>query len=272
MKKNKLIIFMLLSVFLFSCGGKKVTKGDETAEELYQMATTELNKKTSRFPSFIRGTDYNKIFKVLKELQLKYTFSQYATLAELRTADAYYKKEEFEQASVEYESFINRHPGHKEVPYATYRLALSHYQLRRGYDRDPTNTRAALKWFNVYMENYPDAPEMEDVKKRIMRCRTILARHEIYIARYYESRNNPKAAAERYKVVTTDYPDTKALEESLFHMGKNYYEANELEPAKEALQRITNEFPNTKYRGEAAALLSNIEKKEMDNTKSELQQ
>jgi outer membrane protein assembly factor BamD len=256
--------FFILSAFMvflsFSCGGKRIGR-NESAEVLYKEAMDELNKKGG-FPWIFTGSDYDRIFKLLKEIQLRYTYSPYATLAELRTADAYFKKEEYEQASVEYEGFLKNHPGHPEAPYATFRLALSHYEQRKGYDRDPTPVREALKWFNLFVDKYPDSPLIGEAEKKMDRCRMILAEREMYIGRFYERRKNYKAAAERYRVVVTEYSNTKKLEEALFLMGKSYYNANEMEPAKEALRRVVNEFPKAKYHDKAAALLSRIEKKE----------
>jgi len=260
LKNGCLILLSFIVLLSFSCGGKRI-QGNESAEVLYKEAIDELNKKGG-FPWILTGSDYDRIFKLLKEIQLRYTYSPYATLAELRTADAYFKKEEYEQASIEYEEFLKRHPGHPETPYATFRLALSYYKQRKSYDRDPTPVREALKWFNFFIDKYPDSPLVGEAEKKINWCRMILAEREMYIGKFYEKRKNYKAAAERYRVVVTQYSNTKKLEEALFLMGKSYYNANEMEPAKEALRRVVEEFPKAKYHDKAAALLSQIERRE----------
>jgi outer membrane protein assembly factor BamD len=261
-------IVLILIIFVSSgCGGKRL-KGNESAEVLYRAAVNELTNKKRRFPWVFTGTDYNKVFKLLKEIQIRYPYSPYATLAELRTADAYFKKEEYEQASIEYEEFIKRHPAHQETPYATYRLALSHYKQKRSYDRDPTSTREALKWFNIFVEKYPDSPEVNEAKKKIAKCRNILAKREIYIGKFYEKRKNYKAAAERFKVVVNQYPDTRFFEESLFFMGRSYFKAGEVGLAKEALSRVVEEFPKAKYHDEASKLLARIEEKQSKENKN----
>jgi outer membrane protein assembly factor BamD len=253
------IIILFIALLSFSCGGKKI-QPNQSAEALYQTAMTELKKKDG-FPYIFRGANYDQVFKLLKEIQLRDTYSPYATLAELRTADAYFKKEEYAQAAIEYEQFLKNHPAHSETPYATYRLALSHYMQKRSPDRDPTNTREALKWLSFFVDKYPDSPLVSEAEKKIARCRKILAEREMYIGRFYEKRKNHKAAAERFKVVVNDYSNTNRLEEALFLMGESYLEAGETELAKEALQRVVHEFPNAKYHNKASDLLSEIEKK-----------
>lgn len=211
---QKTILIFTISIFLLlGCGSKKIdTSG--SAKELYDEAVTELFTKKGGFPWIFRGTNYEKVFDLLKEIQLRYTFSPFATLAEIRTADAYFKKEEYEQAITEYEEFIKNHPGHNEVSYATYQLALSNYKLRKSEDRDPTYSREALKWFNIFIEKYPDSELVDDAKKRILKVRKLLAKREIYIGKFYLKEKNYKAASERFKRVVDKYSDTKYSDEA----------------------------------------------------------
>ncbi len=265
MKKARPIILALTVLLLFGCGAKRIERGD-SAEALYQRAMDELQKKRG-FPWIFTGTDYDTVLKLLKEIQLKYTFSPYATLAELRTADTYFKKGEYEQASIEYEDFIKRHPGHEQLPYATFRLGLSHYKQIRSYDRDPTNTRETIKWFDSFIEQYPDSPLKSEAEKMMEECRERLAKREIYIGNFYARRKNHKAAVARYKVVVDQYADTKENEEALFLLGMSYSKMGQQELAKEALKRVIEEYPKAKYHKKAAELLSKIEEKEKREAK-----
>ena len=265
MLKTGFMILLFLVVGCYSCGGKRI-EGNESAEELYQDAMEELAKEGG-FPYIFRGTDYEQVFKLLKEIQLRYTYSPYATLAQLRTADTYFKRGEYEQAAVDYEEFIKNHPSHPETPYATFRLALSHYKQRRSPDRDPTNTREALRWFNLFVDNYPSSPLVPEAQKKIAKCHKILAEREIYIGKFYAKRKNYKAAAERYKHVVVQYSGTKKLEEALFLMGESYFKAGDTEQAKEALRRVVEEFPDAKYHHKASELLSEIDRKEKKQAK-----
>ncbi|HEY7534560.1 MAG TPA: outer membrane protein assembly factor BamD, partial [Thermodesulfobacteriota bacterium] len=239
-----------------------------SAETLYNAAMAQLEKKRG-FPWLFTGTDYDTVFKLLKEIQLRYTYSPYAILAELRTGDAYFKKEEYEQAAVEYEEFIKRHPGHQETSYATYRLTLSHFKRMKSYDRDPTDTRDAIKWSNIFIEKYPDSPLVGDAKSMIVKCRDNLAKREVYIGNFYSRRKNYKASANRYKVVVEKYRDTKEYEKGLYLLGKSYYDMGENQSAKDILNRVIQEFPQAEYHNKAANLLAKIEKKEKEQTKEE---
>lgn len=211
--KNYIFILCLGSLLLISCWGKKNTIYEGSAEDLYQEALYELNKEDS-FPWIFTGTNYDKLFEILLELQLRYPFTNYAILAELRTGDAYFKKEEYSQAIIEYTTFIQNHPGNIELEHATYQLANSHYKLLKGKDRDPLQPKATINWFTVFIEQYPNSPLTGNAREKIVECRNLLAEREIYIGNYYKNKRNYKAALERYKNVITDYPETEYREEA----------------------------------------------------------
>jgi outer membrane protein assembly factor BamD len=260
---TKVLAVLILTaslLFVINCGSKKIPK-DLTDEQLYDAAVKELTADKGGFPWIFRGRNYDMIFSYLKEIQLRYTYSPYAALAELRAGDAYFEKEDYEQAAIEYEEFLKRHPGHAEAPYATYRIALSYYKEMSGPDRDPLNTRLALQWFNTFIEKYPDSPLVPDAHERALRCRDRLARREIYIGNFYSRRDNFKAAADRYKIVVDDYNDTQRYQEALFLLGKAYAKSDQYDLARQTLNRLVQEYPNEKYSGKATSLLNDIQGK-----------
>lgn len=253
-------ILVVSLFFVINCGSKKVPK-DLSDQQLYESAVQEINADRGGFPWIFSGRDYDMIFSYLKEVQLRYTYSPYATLAELRTADAYFQKGEYEQAAIEYEEFLKRHPGHEEAAYATYSLALSYFKDKSGPDRDPTNTRNALKWANTFVTEYPDSPLIPDAQKIISKCREDLAEREIYIGNFYSKRKNHKAAASRYNVVVTDYYDTNRYQEALYLLGRAYAREDQYDLARQTLNRLVQEYPNEKYSGKASDLLNDIQNK-----------
>ncbi len=260
---TKVLAVLILTaslLFVINCGSKKIPK-DLTDEQLYDAALKELTADKGGFPWIFRGRDYDMIFSYLKEIQLRYTYSPYAALAELRTGDAYFEKEDYEQAAIEYEEFLKRHPGHAEAPYATYRVALSYYKEMSSPDRDPLNTRLALQWFNTFIEKYPDSPLAPDAHERALRCRDRLARREIYIGNFYSRRDNFRAAADRYKIVVDDYNDTQRYQEALYLLGRAYAKSDQYDLARQTLNRLVQEYPNEKYSGKATSLLNDIQGK-----------
>lgn len=256
MKVLQYSVLLVISLIV-GCGAKTQIEGNN-AKTLYENTVNELAKDDSGFPWIFDSIDYEAVEEQLKEIQIRYTYSPYATLAELRTADLYFKQEEYEQAAIEYEEFIKRHPSHNGTPYAKYFLALSNYYLIKGHDRSPKSARQTLEWFNIYLKDYPESPLSKDASIKIQETKDVLAEREIYIGNFYLNKNNPKAAAARYKTVTEEYPETKHMDEALYLLGKSYIELNENELALMALNRIINEMPDSKYNDDARQLASTI--------------
>lgn len=213
MLKRILILHISLIIFAAGCGTKKAIH-TEDADELYERAVKELNEEGGGFPWIFNDPNYERTAEILREIQLRHTFSPYATLAELRMADLYYKQGEYEQAVVEYEAFLNRHPGHRETQHAMYFLAMSYYKLKKSPDRDPTYARKALESFREFKNRFPDYEQMNKVDNRIRKCKDILAEREIYIGNFYMREDNYKAAYERYDNVLEKFPDSKYVDEA----------------------------------------------------------
>lgn len=207
--KLLVIVALLLSV---SCGGKKAIY-EGTAEQLNNEVLEELNKEGG-FPWIFSGTNYDKVFDILKEIQIRYPYTKYAALAELRSGDVYFKKKEYTLAAEEYENFITNHPGHGELDYAIYRLGLSYYKMKAGKDRNHSKRLNAIKWFTLLNKTYPDSPYAEQTPEKIEKSRKILAERELYIGKFYQKKKNYKAAAQRYRNVLENYSDTKYAEKA----------------------------------------------------------
>ncbi len=207
--KLLVIVALLLAV---SCGGKQVIY-EGTAEQLNNEILEELNKEGG-FPWIFGGTNYDKVFDILKEIQIRYPYTKYAALAEIRSGDVYFKKKEYLQAAEEYENFIANHPGHEELDYAMYRLGFSYYKMKSGKDRNHSKTLKAIKWFTLLKKTYPDSPYVEQTQEKIEESRKVLAEREIYLGKFYQKKKNYEAAAQRYKNVLENYSDTEYAEKA----------------------------------------------------------
>ncbi len=207
--KLLVIVALLLAV---SCGGKQVIY-EGTAEQLNNEVFEELNKEGG-FPWIFGGTNYDKVFDILKEIQIRYPYTKYAALAEIRSGDVYFKKKEYLQAAEEYENFIANHPGHEELDYAMYRLGFSYYKMKSGKDRNHSKLLKAIKWFTLLKKTYPDSPYVEQTQEKIEESRKVLAEREIYLGKFYQKKKNYEAAAQRYKNVLENYSDTEYAEKA----------------------------------------------------------
>ncbi len=114
-----------------------------SAEDLYAEGLAKLEKGGFHF-WFIDTRDHQGAIDTFQDIIDNYPYSDYATLAELRIADAYFDQELWEEALSYYRDFSELHPDHEKVPYTILRSALAYYHQSRPANRDQTATRQAL--------------------------------------------------------------------------------------------------------------------------------
>src|SRR2546426_9116880 len=62
----------------------------------------------------------------------------------MKRAEAFFEKEDYAEAAVEYQHFLDLHRAHMLAPYAQYRLGLSHFKQVTTLDRGPEHVRQTI--------------------------------------------------------------------------------------------------------------------------------
>jgi outer membrane protein assembly factor BamD len=202
--------FLLLAVFLASCAGASANIAGEvtyakTADGNFQKGEHSLKSK-----------DYQEAVSYFQYVKNKFPYSHFAPLAELRVADANFDQEKWTEAIDGYKNFIKDHPTHREVDYAGFRIGLAHYKdipsdfflVPPSYEKDQDQLVQAQTAIKDFLASYPDSTYVGKAKELLADVRKRLARHELYVAQYYQSHDRLRAACWRYLGLVRDYPDT----------------------------------------------------------------
>ena len=103
------------------CGGPQEPTGplsySSTARRNYDAGMRELDSENCL-----------EAVRYFEHTKRRFPYSRYAALAELRMADCDYVQQKYVEAIAGYRQFIRFHPTHEDVPYATFRIALSNYR------------------------------------------------------------------------------------------------------------------------------------------------
>lgn len=248
-------LLLLLMVALLAAGpafaakkDKKAKDGKDEPERMYDKASKSLSK----------GYNDDAIVE-FEKLRNSFPFSRFAVEAELKIADALFKKKEYGEAADAYRTFAKLHPKHEKVDYASYRVGLALYQeAPRSIDRDQSSTEKALEEFRAFITTYPDSKYADDAAKKVGEGRDRLAGKELYVGRYYVKHKKWRAAKPRLEAVVERYPDSSSVAEATFMLGKAQFHLKEKDAAVANLNAYLEQHPGGKWTRDARKMLARM--------------
>jgi outer membrane protein assembly factor BamD len=205
--------------------------------------------------------------ELLSEVKRKYAYSRYARLAELRLADANFQQEKFAEAISGYKEFVHDHPNDPEVPYARYRVAKGEYEsvsqsimLPPLEERDLASVNDALATLRNYLSDYPKSEHGEELRYMLDVVLGLLARHELYVARYYLGSGRFDAAVMRCEYALKNLKSSGLEPEALVLLGEIYMKQKRRKDAREVLTRLLTEYPESAFAVPAKNFLAQLDK------------
>jgi outer membrane protein assembly factor BamD len=200
---NRRLFAAVILVFLFTsltgCAWWDSIWGKEprvrpTPEGIYQRG----------FEYYKKG-DYKKAIETFTRVRDEYPLNPIALMAELGIADSYFENEQYIDAEVAYNSFVELHPTNPNVPYAMFQLGMCHYQQMQTIDRDQAETVKARKEFERLMARFPQSKFAIMAEKHLREVKQHQAEHEFYIGEFYYRTKKYEAALKRFEGIQRDY-------------------------------------------------------------------
>jgi len=201
-----ILIFLLSGCSLFGIGGKKPEK---SPEELMKQGMSEFE-----------DGDYSYAVEAFQKLKDRYPYSTLSIQAELKMADALFKKKEFEEALEAYIEFEKLHPKNKSIPYVIYQQGMCHFRRISTIDRDQTSTKNALKEFERLRKEFRTNPFSSQARRQIRKCHSDLAEYEFYVGYFYFQSGDYLAALKRFEYLITHYPDLGQHGKALIYIAR----------------------------------------------------
>jgi outer membrane protein assembly factor BamD len=215
----------------------------EPADVLYQRGLDAL--AGGRWLGVIPRVDADAAIEIFQSIVDNYPYSEYAVLAELRIADAYFDDGKYEEALAYYRDFADLHPQHEMVPYTIYRAALCHERRMKSPQRDQTPTREALLFLDRLLAHYPYSEYATEAEVLWRSLRSRLAEHVKGIADFYASRGEWESAAERYRTLLNEYPGLGFDAEALYRLGLCYLRMNRDGEAESIFRAVVQNYQDS---------------------------
>ena len=203
--RSRIVALLLAALLMTGCAWFE-TREDFSASEL----------AAEGMDAFDLG-NYKTAIGHFEKLKDWYPYSRFATLAELKIADAHYRLDDYEEAIAAYETFENLHPRNEAIPYVIYQAGRCYFDRLDAVDRDQTNALRALDVFKRLINRFPQDEYARKAAAHVKDCWKSLAGHDFYVGMYYFNADRPKAALVRFKSILDGYPDV-----GVHHMALQY--------------------------------------------------
>lgn len=199
--------------------------------------------------------EFSEAIRRFNLVRTRYSYSKYAALSDLRIADAYFVQEKYATAIEQYRTFNKLYAGHSESTYAHWRVALAFFKqmptdniiLPPGYERDLARARDAEREIRLFIKRNPSTKYTKDARRYLLLARRRLADHELYVATFYLTRNNPRAAALRLTYLLKNYTGLGLDPQALFLLARAYIELKDVDKALVALKDLVRVHPQSEY-------------------------
>ncbi len=195
---RRITLPVILFLWLISgCAKLSEEERARKAQEYYRSAL--LNYKEGDYGDAV--TDFELAMKYMDHLT-----TDQIKKAKFLLAKSYYMDGDYVNAIVAFEDFIFYYPKVSQTEEAYYLLIDSYIKVSPDPYRDQTYTWKAIEKAKEFLSKYPGSEYAQRVPDLIDEAYRKIARHDFYIAKFYEDYGYTYSAAVRYRELLINFP------------------------------------------------------------------
>ena len=227
MKKLFYILLLSLSIFLTSCNKeKKISVINEDDINLQMISLYE-----EGYEELLNG-DILYAANKFNDAESIFPQSEWAPMASLMAAYAYYSQDYYFEAIEQIESYMKKYPSHINMDYAHFILAMCYYENIVDEKRDLQPLLKSKKEFELIITEYPNTDFALDAKFKLELIEDRLAGKEMFVARHYLKSKKWIPAINRFKTILENYETTVYVEEALYRLVEINYRLGLIDESK----------------------------------------
>ena len=161
-------------------------------------------------------------------------------------------------AANEFREFITFYPTSPRADYAQYKLAMSHYEQMRAPERDQTETKNAIREFEVFFERFPNSPLMPEVKAKWREARDRLSESAYRVGLFYFRSRWYPGAIDRFRQVLQEDPGYSGRDAVYYHLAESLARTDKKAEAIPYFERLLTEFEQSEFRADARKRLEEL--------------
>lgn len=206
---------------MFGCASQQTEpvsaqKYTENARRAYEAAMDEFNDRA-----------WDNATSMLEQVKREYSYSRYARLAELRLADIDYEQQKYPEAATAYRTFVHDHPNDNDAGYARFRVCKALFEqtgesvlLPPLEERDLAAANDAYTALQSFIADYPLYERRPEADYMLEFVTGLLARHELYVARFYLNQDMFEPAIDRVQYALKHFQVSGLEPEALVLLGE----------------------------------------------------
>lgn len=135
-------------------------------------------------------------------------YGEYGDRAQLRLGECFIRQRRFEEANRAFQKVVDDYPNSPLVKEAKFKVAFCAKQLSLKPSYDQSATDEAITWYENFIAAHPESDLIPEARQSLKQLHTIKAQGLMEVARFYEVKRKPAAAAVYYREILAKYPDT----------------------------------------------------------------
>jgi outer membrane protein assembly factor BamD len=184
----------------------------------------------------------------------------------MKRGEAFFEKEEYAEALVEYNHFLDLHRNHILAPYAAFRIGETHFKMAKSIDRDPEPLNKAITALERMRKDFPGSRYDSQAQQTIAECHDWLAQTHLFVGQFYYRRGSYLAAAHRFEQIIRLYPDKPVAPDALYFLAMSFHELGADDWAHDKLVLLAEKYPGSKAAGDGKSLLAKLQKEAAPGT------
>jgi outer membrane protein assembly factor BamD len=243
------VVALFVSVTAAACGASRsvVPAGAQPDQFLFE-----------RGQEMMKNEEWLNAREYFRQVVDNYPQSSFRPDSKLGVGDSYLgdgSAESLVLAAQEFREFLTFYPTNPRADYAQYKLAMSHYEQMRAPERDQTETREALKEFDVFFQRFANSQLAPEVKQKWREARDRLSEASFGVGlHYYRIRWYP-GAIDRFREVLRDDPGFSGRDGIYFYLAESLVRTDKKAEAIPYFERLLEEFPKSEHRSDTLTRL-----------------
>ncbi|MBL7893026.1 MAG: outer membrane protein assembly factor BamD [Bacteroidia bacterium] len=248
--------FLSVSAFILmlsACDNYARVAKKGTIEQKYEYAIKAYDKG-----------QYSRALPLLEELITVYRGTENGEKVLYYYAYSNYNTGDYILSGYHFKNFARSFPNSPKTEECLYMSAYCYYLTSPGYSLDQTDTRAAIREFQAFVNQFPKSTRVAEANEIIGKLHNKLEIKAYEIAKQYYHTTNYKSAIVAIANVTKDFPDSKYNEELSFLLVKSHYlltinsidskKAERLQSTVDAYQKFVDKYPKSSYLKDAGSI------------------